>query len=88
METNFLEYEINRYEKELKNLFKQEGKFALIKGDEKIEIFDTNNDALKIGYEKYGLEPFLIKKISSVETILKFTRPLNIAGVFIANHHR
>ena len=80
METNFLEYEIKRYEKELKNLFEQEGKFALIKGDEKIEIFDTNDDALRVGYEKYGLEPFLVRKISSVETILNFTRSLNIVS--------
>ena len=81
METNFLQYEINRYEKELKNLFRHEGKFALIKGDNEIEIFDTSNDALKVGYEKYGLEPFLVRRISSMETILRFSRPLNITEV-------
>ncbi len=78
MNANFLEYEFNRYNKNLESLLKNEGRFALVKGDEDIEIFDTYNDALKAGYEKYGIEPFLVHKISRIETIVNFTRSLNI----------
>jgi hypothetical protein len=38
------------------------GRFALIHGEE----FDTwccYDDAMKVGYQKYGLEPFLVKRI-------------------------
>lgn len=53
-----------------------EGRFALIAGDELIGIFDTYPDALAAGYAARGLEPFLVKKISSVEVISYFTRDL------------
>ena len=44
-----------------------EGKFVLIKGAEVIQFFDSYGDALRSGYEKFGLEPFLVKQVRSFE---------------------
>lgn len=51
------------------------GKFVLIRGAEIVGIWDTYEDALKSGYEKYGIsEPFLVTRISGIEGIQYFTR--------------
>lgn len=74
MTDNPLEREIARYKEELEVLLAEEGRFALVKSEEKIDIFDTYDDALKAGYERYGLEPFLVQKISRVPSVANFTR--------------
>ena len=53
-----------------------EGKFAVIKGDEIRGDFDTFDDALSFGYDRHGLVPFLVKKIERTRTILYFSRDL------------
>jgi hypothetical protein len=69
-----LEKEQAVYAKELQTLLLSEGKFVLIHGNEVAGIFDSYTDALKIGYEKFGLEPFLVKQIQAVERVQFFTR--------------
>lgn len=71
---DYLKQEIERYNAELNNLLQNEGKFVLIKGLEPFEFFESYDNALKAAYEKYGLEPFLVKKISRIEPIINFTR--------------
>lgn len=71
-----LEKETQTYERELANLLQQEGKFALIHEDEVGGVYDTYEDALKGGYEKYGLGPFLVKRIQAVEQVQYFTRDI------------
>jgi hypothetical protein len=71
-----LEKEMQTYERELPNLLQQEGKFALIHGVEVGGVYDTYEDALKAGYEKYGLGPFLVKRIQAVEQVQFFTRDI------------
>jgi hypothetical protein len=73
-ESHPLAIEIARYNEELESLLCDEGKFALVKGKEKIETFDSYDDALKVGYEKYGLDAFLVKKITRFEQVMNFTR--------------
>lgn len=68
-----LERELETYARELPNLTASEGKFVLIHADE-VEVFESYEDALRIGYERYGLDPFLVKRIESVETIHFLTR--------------
>lgn len=73
-----LERELETYSKKLPELLSSEGKFVVICG-EKIEgIFETYPDALKIGYEKAGMTPFLVKKISGIEQISYFTREIQV----------
>ena len=69
-----LEKELAAYKSKLPELLPQEGKFALVHDDAVAGIWDTYEDALKIGYEKYGLKPFLVKRIEAVETISYSTR--------------
>ena len=78
MATANLEREIKTYTKRLPELSAQEGKFVLIAGEEVGGLFETYQDALKAGYEKYGIRPFLVKQISAVETLANFTRDVDL----------
>jgi hypothetical protein len=68
--------ELETYKSRLPDLAANEGKFALISGKDVVGIFDSYADALKAGYEKLDLRPFLIKQISTVEHISFFSRSL------------
>jgi hypothetical protein len=69
-----LETELQTYQKRRAELLAHEGKFVLIHGEEVAGIWDTYEDALKTGYEKYGLEPFMVKRIVEVEAVNYSTR--------------
>jgi len=73
--TTMLETELATYQAKLQELTKDEGKFVVIRGED-IRIFDTYEDAIKHGYEQFGLEPFLVKKIASNEPVFHFTRQI------------
>ena len=77
MSLELLKNEINAYSKQKSELigrFKE--KFALIKDSNVIDIFDTKNDAIRQGYERFGNVPFLVKQILEVETPQNFTSNL------------
>jgi hypothetical protein len=74
-----LERELATYQRLLPTLGGEEGRYALIAGDELLGVFDTYPDALAAGYTARGLDPFLVKRISSVEVISYFTRDLRPA---------
>ncbi len=69
-----LKTEMEVYKRELQALLKDEGKYVLIHGEEIGGIYAVYEDALKVGYEKFGVNPFLVKKISATEQIQFFTR--------------
>ena len=52
------------------------GRFALIKDSEVRGPYDTQNDAISVGYETYGNVPFLTKEILPVERPATFTREI------------
>jgi hypothetical protein len=62
-----LEAELRVYKEKLPELIAQEGKFVLIHGNDVADVFATYEDALKQGYQKFGLEPFLVKQIRQME---------------------
>jgi len=73
-----LEKELETYKKRLPELKAEEGKFALIHGDEVVDSFTSYEDAIKQGYTRFKLEPFLVKRISSIEQaqfISRFVEP-------------
>jgi hypothetical protein len=72
-----LEKELSVYEANLPELLANEGKYVLIAGEQISGPFDTYEDALAVGYEKYGLIPFLVKQISHFEPIYYFSRDLS-----------
>lgn len=49
------------------------GKYALIKGDRLLGMFDSEANAIRNGYEKLGNVPFLVKQITEVDLPLTFT---------------
>lgn len=69
--------ELDTYKRELPNLLANSGKFVLICGDEVFSTYDSYADAIKVGYEKFGLTPFLVKQISQTEQISYFSRDFN-----------
>ena len=50
------------------------GRHALIRGTEVLGPYDTENDAIKIGYDTFGYVPFLVKEIYPIERSANFTR--------------
>jgi hypothetical protein len=42
---------------------------VLIHGTNVVEFFSSYEDAIKIGYDKFKLEPFLVKQIQTVEAV-------------------
>ena len=62
-----LEKELATYKAKLPELKANAGKFVLIHGDDVVDTFSSYDDALKCGYDKFGLEPFLVKRIEAVE---------------------
>ncbi len=74
-----LEPEITTYKESVPRLLSASDKFVLIHDKTIVGTFDTYGDALRCGYEKFGLKPFLVKQIEQVETVQQFTRDLNDA---------
>ena len=64
-----LERERETYKTKLPELLINEGKFVLIHDDEVVNVYDSYEDAIKEGYAKFGLSPFLVKQIESTEQV-------------------
>lgn len=63
-----LEQELQTYYRELPNLREQEGEFILIHHRTVAGVWDTLEQALDAGYERFGPgEPFLVKKLQAEE---------------------
>ncbi|MBU2807573.1 hypothetical protein HF285_04660 [Acidithiobacillus ferrooxidans F221] len=76
MTTKPLERELATYEQMLPTLLADEGKYAVIHADDLIGIYESYADALKTGYERCGVDPFLVKRISQQEQIFFVSRDL------------
>jgi len=73
-----LEKELATYQRKLTELLPHEGKFVLIHGDDVAGIWETYEDALQAGYQKFLLAPFLVKRIQWAETVQNFTRDIRL----------
>ena len=71
-----LQVETETFEKLLPTWSAEEGKFAVIHGEQVIGLFESYNDALAAGFAKAGLSPFLVKQISTTGALAHFTRDL------------
>lgn len=73
MSTGF-EKELETFESMRAELLgKASGKYALVKGDQVIDVLESQQDAIKRGYELYGNEPFLVKQIVEIDIPANFT---------------
>ncbi len=73
-----LQRENAAFQKALPELLAQEGKFALVIGDEIVGTYAAYSDAIQAGYSKAGLTPFLVKKITQIEDSISYSRPLQL----------
>jgi hypothetical protein len=80
-----LEKEIATYNAKLPELREKEGKFVLIQGEEIVDFFSTYEDAIKSGYQRFKLTPFLVKRILSTEPVLFITRNIVPTNVVLAS---
>jgi hypothetical protein len=74
-----LEREMETFRRELPNLLRTEtnrDKFVLIHNDKVDSIWDTVEEALDAGYERFGLDVFLAQKITEHEKPVYFSRNL------------
>lgn len=62
-----LEKELATYAAKLPELSGSEGKFALVHGDKFVDVYTSYEDAIKAGYNHFGLTPFLVKQIEAAE---------------------
>ena len=72
--TMALEKELKTYHDKLHELKEHEGKFVLIRGEEVIDTYTSYEDAIKEGYVRFRLEPFLVKQIRSIECVQFISR--------------
>lgn len=72
-----LNLELKTYEENKQNLLNSDrSKFVLIKGDAIIGTYDTYDDAIKVGIDKFSNKSFLVKQILEVEPTGNFTSNL------------
>ena len=64
-----LEKELETYNKELPHLLSHDNKYVVICDTQIVGFFDTYEDATQVGYIKFKLEPFLVKRVEAMEQI-------------------
>jgi hypothetical protein len=74
-----LERELATYKAKLPELKEQAGRYVLTQGDRVVDTFSSYDDALKKGYQDFGLKPFLVKRIEAMEQahfVSRFVTPI------------
>ncbi len=72
-----LERELETFARELPTLLQQQenhGKYALIRAEAVDSIWATKEEALAAGYDRFGLETFLVKEVVEHEKPVYFSR--------------
>jgi hypothetical protein len=75
-----LETELETFQRELPALLQvpgNRGRYALVHGDKVDSIWATLDEALTAGYERFDLDPFLVKEITDHEETQYFSRNVN-----------
>ena len=68
--------ELATFEQRLAELLADAGRFVLIQGHDVAGVFDSYQDAVTAGYERFKLQRFLVKQITPVQRISFFGRDL------------
>lgn len=68
-----LEAELETFQKRLPDLLAHQGQFALIRGND-VTVWPDADAAIDAGYERYGLDQFLVKEIAEFEIPKYFSR--------------
>jgi hypothetical protein len=62
--------EIATYRSRPPELLAHEGQFVLIKGDQIIGFFDDDSEAIREGYCRFAIAPFLVKRVAASERVV------------------
>jgi hypothetical protein len=64
-----LDRELAAYRANLARLLQEhgEGKYVLVHGDKVVDVYPTQDEALQAGYDRCGLDAFLVKRIQETE---------------------
>ena len=74
--TSLFETELAVFERHREEWLESDlGRFALLKGETVLGPYDTQNDAISIGYKEYGNVPFLVKEVAA------FDRPITLLNI-------
>ncbi len=73
-----LEKELEAFRKALPELLSrgEGGKYALIHDDQLTGVYDTREQALQEGYNRFELKPFLVKEVEAVEKPRYYSRSI------------
>ena len=72
--TGKLQREIATFESKRSELFAEHsGEFVLIKGDQVVDIYRDERDAIDAGYKKFANSGFLVRKVAESETPVLLT---------------
>ena len=66
-EQKALDRELAFYRSHLEEWEGREGEYILIKDEKVVGFFSSYDDALRQGYQQFGLDSFLVKQISTLE---------------------
>ena len=69
-----LETELATYQAKLPEMKDKEGKFVLIHGAEVVDFFTAYDDAIRAGYDRFKLDPFLVKQVETIEQVQFISR--------------
>lgn len=69
-----LETELATYRQKLPELLQHSGRFVLIHANDVIDVYTSYDDAIKEGYKRFSLDPFLVQQVEQIETIAHVTR--------------
>jgi hypothetical protein len=73
-----LERELNTFRSSLPDLLKSHrGEFALVHETTVDSFWPTEDAALAAGYEKFLLQPFLVKEVTENEKVFYFSRDVS-----------
>jgi hypothetical protein len=74
-----LDRELDTFRQQLPNLLADptnRGRFALVRGATVAGLYPTFDAALAAGYDRFGLDPFLVKEVTEHEIPRYFSRNL------------
>jgi hypothetical protein len=77
MSSGALSAELETYARHKQELMgSASGKFVLIHGAQVVGTYDTEQDAIAEGYRQFGNVPFLVKQVTAVDVVERFTSNL------------
>jgi hypothetical protein len=71
-----LDQEVETYRRHKESLLDREGQFVLIQGDKVVGVWPTCDEALTQGYDRFGFDQFMVRKIERVEKTYYFSRSI------------